>query len=133
MPDAGERGIQVAGAAVAPADGLDGLELAIPTGYDGRGNVTSVKHLGHKSMARYYKQRHRPQDSRARALVIADRYRAMGIATLMKREQFLQARAQMKASTKYERRRFDYKTRAGFRNDKIFNLPKNCGSNTVTR
>ena len=133
MPDAGERGIQVAGAAVAPADGLDGLELAIPTGYDGRGDVTSVKHLGHKSMARYYKQRHRLQDARARALVIADRYRAMGIATLMKREQFLQARAQMKASTKYERRRFDYKTRAGFRNDKIFNLPKNCGSNTVTR
>ncbi|KAH6559635.1 hypothetical protein KP509_1Z001300 [Ceratopteris richardii] len=84
----------------------------------------SVKIIGSREFARYYKQRPRPSDSRDAVLVnsIVARYRNMGLVT---------GKSRVLASNSNERRNSAHiqaetmRTKVGMKNNVIRNLPKN--------
>lgn len=73
---AGKQLITDSGPAAAAV--LGGYELMLPAGPDGQG----AKILGTREFARYYRQKHRPEDTRQSVVVntVLCKYRALGIA-----------------------------------------------------
>jgi len=107
----------------ATAAAAAGLELALPAGGDGGQRPGRV--LGGRDMARYYRQRPRPSEMRGAVLAnqVAARYRAIGAAAAFKQRGPTITEVDQ---AKYEKYRNKIKDRWMDRNDKIFQLPKNC-------
>jgi pre-60S factor REI1 len=98
-----------------------GWELAIPGG--GQGSGSSGKVLGSRDLARYYKQRPKPQETRRSVIVntIIAQYRALGLATTTSTPPAVQRAAQRQEQNRHKRQQ----QLLWQRNNVNFNLPKN--------
>lgn len=95
-----------------------GLELALP----GQGS-SGGKVLGSRELARYYKQRPKPQDNRRSVVVntIIAQYRSMGLATKTSTPPAVQRAAERQQQNMAKRQQYLLYSR----NNVNFNLPKN--------
>ena len=99
-----------------------GHELVIKSGDD----EGSVKRIGSRDMARYFKQRPAPTDNRNGMMVnaLVARYRSMGLAT---QEQKWRLRNKPEEQQRKASQRAEYiRSKIALKNNVIRNLPRNC-------
>ncbi|KAG0623291.1 hypothetical protein M758_3G163200 [Ceratodon purpureus] len=99
-----------------------GHELVIKSGDD----EGSVKRIGSRDMARYFRQRPAPTDNRNGMMVnaLVARYRSMGLAT---QEQKWRLRNKPEEQQRKASQRAEYiRSKIALKNNVIRNLPRNC-------
>lgn len=95
-----------------------GYELALPASSNSAGKV-----LGSRDFIRFYKQRHRPNDTResVQANAVVARYRALGIATMQSKQPDKEQTRAQKLQKKFARLRLKNELKANV----IRDLPRN--------
>lgn len=117
--DAGKQlALAMDGLSLGSSGAAGGWELAIP----GQGTGSS-KILGSRELARYYKQRPKPQDNRRSVIVntIIAQYRSLGLATKTSTPPVVERAAQRQQQAMAKRQQYLLYSR----NNVNFNLPKN--------